>query len=248
MRQQLRPRYAVILHLLFFIVASQSQAEEGMYPISEIDQLDLSSLGIELRASEIFNPEETCLLNGICKVNGCTGSFVSPNGLIITNHHCAFGAIQSASSTEQDYLANGFQAHSLSDEIIAKGYTVRITESFSEVSSQVLSAVNDGMTFFERTKAVERRRKELEKQAEAANPTLRAEVAEMFAGKTYVLFYYTYLKDVRLVFAPPVSIGNFGGEIDNWEWPRHTGDFFIHARLHGSGWLERSVRTRERSL
>ncbi|MFN0035194.1 MAG: S46 family peptidase, partial [Saprospiraceae bacterium] len=177
-----------------------------------------------------FHPTTTCLLDGICRVNGCTGSFVSPNGLIVTNHHCAYGSIQSASSPERDYLANGFQAKTQADELPAKGYTVRITESFSDVSTEVLSAVRSEMNFLERTKAIERRRKELEKQAESANPTLRAEVAEMFAGKTYWLFLYTYLKDVRLVFAPPASVGNFGGEIDNWEWPRHTGDFsFMRA-------------------
>ena len=201
-----------------------------MFPISEIGQLNLQSRGLEIPTEQIFNPNGTCLLDGICRVNGCTGSFVSPNGLIITNHHCAYAAIQTASTTEHDYLANGFQAKQFTDEIPATGYTVRITESYSDISSQVLAAATAQMSFLERTKAIERRRKELEKEAESKNPGMRAEVAEMFAGKTYVLFLYTYLKDVRLVFAPPASVGNFGGEVDNWEWPRHTGDFsFMRA-------------------
>ncbi|MGN6545102.1 MAG: S46 family peptidase [Aureliella sp.] len=205
-------------------------ADEGMYPISSIGQLDLNRKGLAIAPEEIFNPNETCLVDGICRVNGCTGSFVSPSGLIITNHHCAYGALQSASTPQRDYLADGFQAHTRAEEVIAKGYTVRITESYSDVSQQVLSVVTPEMSFLERTKAIERRCKELEKQAEVAAPGKRAEVAEMFAGKTYVLFLYTYLKDVRLVFAPPASIGNFGGEVDNWEWPRHTGDFsFLRA-------------------
>lgn len=224
--------FAILLSLAGLGLAGLGhlQADEGMFPISEIGKLNLGSKGLKLTTDEIFHPNTTCLLDGICRVNGCTGSFVSPNGLIITNHHCAYGSIQAASSREKDYLANGFQAHSKAEELPAKGYTVRITESFSDVSTEVLSAVHSEMSFLERTKAIERRRKELEKQAESANPAVRAEVAEMFAGKTYWLFLYTYLKDVRLVFAPPASIGNFGGEIDNWEWPRHTGDFsFMRA-------------------
>ena len=118
----------------------------------------------------------------------------------------------------------------MKDEILAKGYTVRITESFSDVSDEVLAALKPEMSFSERTKAIEQRQKEIEKKAESENTGQRAEVAEMFAGKTYVLFLYTYITDVRLVFAPPASVGNYGGDVDNWEWPRHTGDFtFMRA-------------------
>lgn len=221
---------AAVAWVCAVVVALAAVADEGMYPISSIGQLDLNRKGLAIAPEEIFNPNETCLVDGICRVNGCTGSFVSPSGLIITNHHCAYGALQSASTPQRDYLADGFQARTRAEEVIAKGYTVRITESYSDVSQQVLSVVTPEMSYLDRTKAIERRCKELEKQAEAATPGQRAEVAEMFAGKTYVLFLYTYLKDVRLVFAPPASIGNFGGEVDNWEWPRHTGDFsFLRA-------------------
>ena len=196
--------------------------------------------------SQLFNPSEISLVDGICRVNGCTGSFVSESGLIITNHHCAFDAIQKASSSERDLLQNGFIAGSRSEEIPAPDYQVRITENYRDISAEVLSVVQDGMSFLERTKAIEKRRKQLEIEAERANPGLRAEVAEMFAGRTYVLFLYTYLKDVRLVFAPPVSVGNFGGEADNWEWPRHTGDFsFMRVYTAPDGtsatWSEKNV-------
>jgi hypothetical protein len=205
-------------------------ADEGMFPISELKRLNLQEKGLELSPEELFNSEGVSLLDGICRVNGCTGSFVSSDGLIITNHHCAFDAIQKASTPTNDLLANGFIAKTKQDEVRAVGFTVRITESYADVSDQVLSVVSEGMTFLDRTKAIEKRRKELEQAAEAENKGLRAEVAEMFTGKTYVLFLYTYLKDVRLVFAPPISIGAFGGEADNWEWPRHTGDFsFMRA-------------------
>jgi hypothetical protein len=207
--------------------ASKLNADEGMFPISELENIQLAKRGIRLTAEQIFNPQTTSLVDGICRVNGCTGSFVSPKGLIITNHHCAFDAIQKASSPERDLLTGGFIAKGLADEVPAPNYTVRITEAYQDVSESVLAAVNTEMSFTDRTKAIERRRKELELQAEQENPGFRAEVAEMFVGKTYVLFLYTYLKDVRLVFAPPVSIGAFGGELDNWEWPRHTGDYSL---------------------
>lgn len=205
-------------------------ADEGMFPVSELKKLNLQEKGLQLRSDDLFNLEQVSLVDGICRVNGCTGSFVSSDGLIITNHHCAFDAIQKASTPTNDLLANGFIAKTKQDEVRAVGFTVRITESYADVSDQVLSVVSEGMTFLERTKAIEKRRKELEQAAELENKGLRAEVAEMFTGKTYVLFLYTYLKDVRLVFAPPISIGAFGGEADNWEWPRHTGDFsFMRA-------------------
>lgn len=207
-----------------------ARADEGMFPLSELGRLNLQAKGLQLRPDEVFNPEGIALVNGICKVNGCTGSFVSPKGLIVTNHHCAFDAIQKASTTERDLLAKGFLARDLADEIPAPGYTVRITESYEDVSAAVLAVVTPEMSFTDRTKAIERRRKELEQAAEKANPGLRAEVAEMFTGKTYILFLYTFLRDIRLVFAPPAAIGVFGGENDNWEWPRHTGDFaFMRA-------------------
>jgi hypothetical protein len=201
-----------------------------MFPISELQRLKLAEKGLLLAPDEVFNPNQVTLVDGICRVNGCTGSFVSANGLIITNHHCAYDAIQKASTTENDLLENGFVARTLAEEIRAPNYTIRITEGYQDISPQVLEVVRDGMPFLERTKAIDKRRKELEQTAEKEHPDLRAEVAEMFAGKTYVLFLYTYLKDVRLVFAPPAAVGNFGGELDNWEWPRHTGDFsFLRA-------------------
>lgn len=226
-------RFVAILGLVLcanVVRLGRGWADEGMIPMSELSRIDLSARGIELPAEQIFNPQATSLVDGVCRVNGCTGSFVSPTGLIITNHHCAYGAIQKASTADRDYLQQGFRAKSLAEELPAADYTVRVTEDYRDVSADVLSAVTDGMTYLERTRAIEKRSKELEVAAEQQHPGLRAEVAEMFAGKTYVLFLYTYLKDIRLAFAPPQSIGNFGGEEDNWMWPRHTGDFsFMRA-------------------
>ncbi|MBD3226116.1 MAG: S46 family peptidase, partial [Caldithrix sp.] len=216
-----------LLTWFFIFSVSLSLSEEGMYPLSEIDKLDLRKEGMQLSAKDIFNEGEVSLIDAIVNLSGCTGSFVSDKGLILTNHHCAYRAIQEASSSRNDYLQDGFRSESLAEEIPAAGYTVRITESYRDVSDDVLGAVHDTMTAAQRRSAIEKKMKSIEVQAEEDYPGKRASVAEMFTGKSYVLFLYTYLKDVRLVYAPPQSIGNFGGDIDNWEWPRHNADFSL---------------------
>jgi hypothetical protein len=241
-----RVRTSLLLIALLTAGVPNMLADDGMFPMSELPRVNLRERGIELTAEQLFNPSEISLVDGICRVNGCTGSFVSDSGLIITNHHCAFDAIQKASTSDRDLLTNGFIAGSRAEEIPAPDYQVRITENYRDISAEVLSVVREGMSFLERTKAIEKRRKELEIAAEREHPGLRAEAAEMFSGRTYVLFLYTYLKDVRLVFAPPASVGNFGGEADNWEWPRHTGDFsFMRAYTAPDGssatWSEQNI-------
>ncbi len=222
-------KFAAIFLTVFltFLTLSSLPAEEGMYPITEIDKLPLKQLGFAISAEDIFSENHVSLSDAIVKLGGCTGSFISPDGLILTNHHCAYRAIQDASTPEHDFLAEGFVAYERSQEFPAKGYTVRITQQVRDVSSQVLQAVRGVDDPLQREKAIEKKMKELVKQAEAQHPGLRAEVAEMFPGETYYLFLYVYLKDVRLVYAPPSSVGNYGGEVDNWEWPRHTGDFSL---------------------
>jgi hypothetical protein len=228
------------LPILFIWMAVLSPAsaspDEGMYPLSEIKKLDLKSKGLKVTAKDIYNPNGVSLVDAIVNIGGCTGSFISPDGLIITNHHCAYGGVQAISTPEQDYVTNGFLARSLSEEIPAKGFTVRIVDSYRNISDQVLSALNDTMDFVARSKAIDKRIKDIITETEKTYPDKRAEVAEMFTGKSYILFIYTYLKDVRMVYVPPRAIGEFGGENDNWIWPRHTGDFsFIRAYVAPDG-------------
>ncbi len=204
--------------------------EEGMYPLSEINKLNLKKAGLKIDISEVYNPNGISLVDALVNVGGCTGSFVSPDGLIITNHHCSFGAVQAASTLENNYLENGFVAKVREEEIQAKGMICKIIDSYEDVSGKILSAVKDVTDIKERNKIIDKIRKELIAQAEAGDKTIRAEIAEMFEGETYVLFKYKFFKDVRLVYVPPRSIGEFGGESDNWVWPRHTGDFsFLRA-------------------
>jgi hypothetical protein len=223
------------LGLLWLIPGpTRATADEGMYPISDIQRLNLRAKGLAIDPAEIYSSDKS-LIFAVVSV-GATGSFISADGLFITNHHVAFGAVQVASTKENDYLRNGFLARTRAGEIPARGMTARITESFKDVSAEVLGAVTPDMDYAARTKAIEKRTKEIVARAEKDNPGRRAEVAEMFIGRTYILFINTYLKDIRIVYVPPRSIGEFGGEEDNWMWPRHTGDFsFLRAYVAPDG-------------
>lgn len=218
----------ISLVLLSFILGMiPVSPEEGMYPLSEIDKIDLQKAGLKIDPKEVYNPNGVSLVDALVSLGGCTGSFISDKGLIITNHHCAFGAITRASTVENNYLENGFHAKTLAEEIPSQGGICRITESYQDVSGIILGAIQNVTDPVERTKIIAQKIKELTDAAANEKESIVAEVSEMFAGKTYVLFKYRVIRDVRLVYAPPQSIGNFGGETDNWVWPRHTGDFSI---------------------
>lgn len=221
---------------LILVLSVTGYAEEGMYPLSELKKLNLKKAGIQLTQQDIYNPNGISLVDALVSVSGCSGSFVSADGLIITNHHCAFGAVQAASSTENDYITNGFLAGSREQEIEARGITVRITVGYRDVSSEIVRAAETAGSPADRNKLISSKMAELVKAEETASPGIKAEVSEMFAGKTYVLFRYQTIRDVRLVYVPPRSIGEFGGESDNWVWPRHTGDFsFLRAYVGKNG-------------
>lgn len=210
--------------------------EEGMFPLSEIHKLNLKKAGLKISQNEIYNPNGTSLVDALVNVGGCTGSFISNQGLIITNHHCAFSAVQLASTPEHDYLTNGFVAATHEQEIEAKGLTCRITDSYEDVSDRVLVAVAQITDPSSRLKLINDAMKNIVVEAERKDPSIQAEVSEMFIGKTYVLFRYKTIQDVRLVYVPNRQIGEYGGETDNWVWPRHTGDFsFMRAYVAPDG-------------
>lgn len=210
--------------------------DEGMFPLSELSRAGLKKAGLKISEKDIYNPGQVGLVDALVQVSGCTGSFVSSNGLIITNHHCAFSAVQLASTPEFNYLKNGFVANALEQEIQAKGLTIRITESYEDVSNEILQAVANVTDPVERINTINKKRAEIAARAEQQDPTIKAEVSEMFIGKSYVLFRYKTIEDVRLVYIPRQDIGEFGGETDNWVWPRHTGDFsFLRAYVAPDG-------------
>lgn len=215
---------------------SASVPDEGMFPLSELHKAGLKRAGLQINEKDIYNPGQIGLVDALVRVSGCSGSFVSPNGLIITNHHCAFSAVQLASSPTHNYLQNGFVANSYEQEIEARGLTIRITDSYEDISKQILNAVSSTNDPIERINIINRKKAELVKEAETKDPSIKAEVSEMFIGKSYVLFKYKTIEDVRLVYIPRQDIGEFGGETDNWVWPRHTGDFsFLRAYVSPDG-------------
>jgi hypothetical protein len=225
-----------VLSILSSIQFSAKAPDEGMFPLSEISKLDLRKAGLKIDQSEVYNPKGLSLVDALVNVGGCTGSFVSNQGLIITNHHCAFESVQLASTPEKDYLTNGFVAQTMEQEIPAKNLTCKITDSYEDVSAQVLSAVSDIVDPSERINKINAKIAEIIKAEEAKDKSIKAEISEMFIGRTYVLFRYKTIKDVRLVYIPQRAIGEFGGEGDNWVWPRHTGDFsFLRAYVAKDG-------------
>ncbi len=210
--------------------------EEGMYPLSEISKLDMKKAGLKIDQSQVYNPNGLSLVDALVNVGGCTGSFVSSAGLIITNHHCAFESVQLASTPEKDYLTNGFVAKNYEEEIPAKNLTCKITDSYEDVSVKILESVKEVIDPSERINKINAKIAEIIKVEEGKDKTIKAEISEMFIGRTYVLFRYKIIKDVRLVYVPMRAIGEFGGEGDNWVWPRHTGDFsFMRAYVAKDG-------------
>ena len=222
--------------IFFLLNTTSALPEEGMYPLSEIKKLDLKKAGLKIPQAEVYNPNGLSLIDALVNVGGCTGSFVSNQGLIITNHHCAFEAVSLASTPEHDYLKNGFVAATKEQEVQAKNLTCKITDSYEDVSIKVLTAVQNIFDPSERINAINAKIAQIIKEEEQKDKTIKAEVSEMFIGRTYVLFRYKTIKDVRIVYVPQRAVGEFGGESDNWVWPRHTGDFsFLRAYVAKDG-------------
>ena len=198
--------------------------------IPELDGEALRRAGLELPLSELHalddQGNEVGILSAIVNLSGCSAGFVSADGLVATNHHCAYGAIQAASSVEHDYLGNGFVAKDRAGEIVARNTTVQIVESVTDVTTRVRELADAQTDPAARAKAVEDLKKSLVAECEKT-PARKCRVADFYATSEVQLIASVELKDVRLVYAPPSSVGNYGGEVDNWMWPRHTGDFAL---------------------
>jgi len=208
-----------------FLLSLAAFAQEGMWLLTQLDQLKLAERGLQLGSKDIYNPDGSCLSRAILQIGGGTGSFVSPDGLVLTNHHVAYTAIQRASSTESDYLANGFLAKNRQDEIRAPGYKALIVTGIRDVTDEVLAAVKDISDPVEKDKKTEEKIKEIREKQSKDRKDVIVKISSMYNGRQFLEFTYREFKDMRIVYAPPSSIGNYGGETDNWMWPRHTGDF-----------------------
>ena len=221
--------------LLFLVAlicmgASQVRADEGMWLPSEILKKikDIQSQGFKLSAEDIYSVNKSSLKDAVVRFGGgCTGELISPEGLLITNHHCGFGQIQSHSSVEHDYLRDGFWAMSRAEELPNPGLSVSFLEYMEDVTDQVMKGIKPKMTEEKRNEVIAKNTKKIEEKAVKDGKGLRANVRPIYYGNQYFLFVYKVYTDVRLVGAPPSSIGKFGGDTDNWMWPRHTGDFSL---------------------
>ena len=228
-------RYTVLAAAMALAgVTGGAMAAEGMWVPQQLPEIagPLEKAGLEL------SPEQLADLTGdpmgaVVSLGGCTASFVSPQGLVVTNHHCAYGAIQLNSTPDNNLMDVGFNAATMGDEVSA-GPTSRIyaLDSIEDVTDQVRAAIAAAPDALARTEALENLEKQLIARCEAEDG-YRCRLYSFAGGNTYRLFRNLEIKDVRLVYAPPGSIGNFGGEIDNWMWPRHTGDFAFYRAYVG---------------
>lgn len=212
--------------LSLVLVGSSYTPEEGMFPLNYLNITQLKNAGMQLDAEDIFNPGQVSLTDALVNVGGCTGSFISEEGLIITNHHCVYGNVARLSSTDNNYLENGFVAREKSQELPIS-MPCKITQSYEDVSDRILEGTSETNTPSERVMRIGQNIQRLTNEEKLKYPDLSIEISEMFVGKSYTLFRYIYLKDVRLVMAPPLTVGQFGGDTDNWEWPRHNSDFSL---------------------
>jgi hypothetical protein len=219
-----------ILFIAMTLLRHTAPAEEGMWIPMLLEQLNvkrMQDLGLKLSAEDIYSVNHSSLKDAIVQFGGgCTAEIVSPQGLILTNHHCGLGAIQRQSSLRHDYITDGFWAKSFEEELPSPGVTVTLLVRMEDVTSQVLDGVQDNMNQFQRSQVIKLNADKLEQEA-VKGTHFEARVRPFYYGNKYYLFVNEVFKDVRLVGAPPSSIGKFGGDTDNWMWPRHTGDFSV---------------------
>jgi tetratricopeptide (TPR) repeat protein len=220
----------VLSTLLIFGLLGAARATEGMWIpmlLKSLNESDMQANGLRLTAEDIYSINQSSLKDAVVHFGGgCTAEVISDQGLILTNHHCGYSQIQQHSSVENDYLTDGFWAMKGSEELTNPGLTASFIVRMEDVTVQMLQGVEDGMTEEERYRAIGLNAKKLE-EAAVTGTHYEAFIRPFFYGNEYYMFITETFNDVRLVGAPPSSIGKFGYDEDNWMWPRHTGDFSI---------------------
>jgi len=230
----------LILLLTMSLMALPVRADEGMWFLMFIERLnhrDMQKMGLQLTSEEIYSINNHSLKDAIVQFDGgCTAEIISKDGLVLTNHHCGYEAIAELSSPEANWLKNGFWAANRQGELKPKSLSVRFFVRMDDATKRILGKVNANMTEAEREKAIQQESALIEKE-NSENGKYVVSVRPFFQGNEYYYFVYQDYKDVRLVGTPPESIGKFGGDTDNWEWPRHTGDFSmfrVYADANGN--------------
>jgi hypothetical protein len=210
--------------------------DEGQWTPDQIARLDLRRAGLRIPVNQVFNPGGAGIHEAVILLGGGTAEFVSPEGLIMTNHHVAFGAVARIATAEEDYITDGYLARTPAEEIRAQGYTASIVQFYEDVTPRVLQGVGPELTWEERQAAIRRNTSALLDEARGAHPDLRMEVSTLSYGNAFKLIGFLIIPDIRIVYVPPFAIGNFGAETDNWMFPRHTGDFsFMRAYVGPDG-------------
>ena len=221
----------LILCLAAAVVSLTAAADEGMWLLPYLQKMnigDMKAKGCQLTAEDIYSVNHGSLKDAIVIFgNGCTGEVVSPEGLVFTNHHCGYGSIQALSSVEHDYLKDGFWAMSNEEELPAPGLTVTFIRRIIDVTPEGLGNIPSIAKGEERSEMEDKNIEALYEKLRAENPGMTINIQPFFGGNQYFAFVMEVYRDIRLVGTPPTSIGKFGGETDNWMWPRHTGDFSI---------------------
>lgn len=217
-----------IITLLFLLVSFIIKAEEGMWLpllLSQLNEKEMRDMGMRITAEDIYSLNKSSLKDAIVLFGGgCTAELISNQGLLLTNHHCGYGNIQKHSTLQQDYLTDGFWAQSFGEELPNPGLSVTFLVRMEDVSSTIMKGLKSNMSVSKRDSIVAANSDRVIKEA-IKNTGYKAMVKPFFAGNQYFLFVTETFTDVRLVGAPPSNIGKFGGDTDNWMWPRHTGDF-----------------------
>ena len=224
----MKNRTRLIALIATILMGISAKADEGMWLPSLISQriADMQEKGFRLSAEDIYSVNQASLKDAVVLFGrGCTGELISAEGLLLTNHHCGYGQIQKHSSVEHDYLKDGFWAMSREEELPNPGLSVSFLERMENVTDIILKGFEPGMSEDQRVEIVRNNSKALIDEVTKEGKGLRATVEALYYGNQYFLFLYRQYEDVRLVGAPPSSIGKFGGDTDNWMWPRHTGDF-----------------------
>ena len=228
----MKQRLFLLLFAALQLAVIPARADEGMWllhMLKRINEAEMQQMGLNLSSEDIYSLNQACLKDAVITLNGgsCTAELISSQGLVLTNHHCAYGAIQGFSTVENDILTNGFWAMSLEEEKPIPDFSVTFLQRIEDVTERVLADITDDMDEGARQAAIQGAIAQIEEEERGISPDFRPQVKSFYHANEFYLFVYRDYNDIRLVGNPPESIGKFGGDTDNWMWPRHTGDFSL---------------------